>query len=132
MIVKKVASIPTARTSAAAILHGRYIYMLGGNLAQSKSTTKCCRLDIYKRKWEVLPDLNESRANSGCVVIDKYLYVFGGFQSQPAGQVTINSIERLDISGNLQSWEVWSLKSSPSQLNKQASFYMMDLTSYLS
>ena len=106
--------------------------MLGGNLAQSKSTAKCCRLDIYKRKWELLPDLNESRANAGCVIIDKYLYVIGGFQSITTGQVTIGSIERLDLSSNLSSWEAWSLKSSSNQLHKQASFYMMDLTSYLS
>ena len=33
MIVKKVAPIPVARTSAAAYLYDRYIYMLGGNLA---------------------------------------------------------------------------------------------------
>ena len=79
MIVKKVAKIPDARTSAAAYLHERFIYIIGGNLAKSKSTDKCCKLDIYKRKWYPMASMNEHRANAGSMVIGNYLYAFGGF-----------------------------------------------------
>ena len=38
MTVKKIQRIPDARTSAAAYYHENYIYIIGGNLAKSKST----------------------------------------------------------------------------------------------
>ena len=43
--------IPEARTSFACYYHDRYVYVVGGNLANSQSTEKCCRFDIYERKW---------------------------------------------------------------------------------
>ena len=81
MIVKKVQKIPDARTSAAAYFHGRFIYIIGGNLKKSRSTDMCCKLDIYKRKWYNMPNMNEHRANSGSMVINNFLYAFGGFQT---------------------------------------------------
>jgi len=41
--------------------------------------------------------MNEHRANAGSMVIGKYLYAFGGFQTQPYGQIGVDSIERVDI-----------------------------------
>ena len=86
-----------ARTSFACYFHGRSIYVIGGNVRNSVSTNKVCKFDIYKRKWFDLPDMVEQRANSGTMVIGKYLYAFGGFQSQSYSQVGINSFERLDL-----------------------------------
>ena len=79
MTVRKIQRIPDARTSAAAYYHENFIYIIGGNLAKSKSTDRCCKLDIYKRKWSECATMNEHRANAGSMVIGKYLYAFGGF-----------------------------------------------------
>ena len=55
--------------------------MVGGNLKNSVSTEMVCKFDIYKRKWYEMPSMVEQRANAGTMVIGKYLYAFGGFQS---------------------------------------------------
>ncbi len=54
--------------------------MVGGNIANSQSTEKCCRFDIYERKWYQLPLLNEHRANAGTYIVGDYLYAFGGYR----------------------------------------------------
>lgn len=90
--------IPEARTSFACYYHDRYVYVVGGNLANSQSTEKCCRFDIYERKWYQLPQLNEHRANAGTYIVGDYLYAFGGFQLAGGyGQVGLNSVERLNL-----------------------------------
>ena len=106
MIVKKVQKIPDARTSAAAYFHDRFIYIIGGNLKKSRSTDMCCKLDIYKRKWYNMPNMNEHRANSGSMVINNYLYAFGGFQTQSYGQIGVDTIERLDLRNPKATWKM--------------------------
>lgn len=50
--VRKCQKIPFARTSFAAYYHDKYIYVVGGNLANSISTEKVCRFDIFSRRWK--------------------------------------------------------------------------------
>ena len=66
-------------------------------MAHSQSTDKVCKFDIYKRRWTEMPNLVDHRANAGTAVIGNYLYAFGGFQTQPYGQVGVRSFERIDL-----------------------------------
>ena len=71
--------IPLARTSFGCFLHERYIYVTGGNCANSVSTARVHRFDIFLKRWSELPNMNEHRANAGSYVYKNILYAFGGF-----------------------------------------------------
>ena len=129
--VRRCERIPHARTSFACYYHDRFIYVTGGNLAHSQSTDKVSKFDIYKRKWTELPSMREHRANAGTMVIGKYLYAFGGFQTQSYGQVGVSSFERLDLSNPNAKWEMQEFSPGSIDLGKIACFYLFDLTDYL-
>ena len=91
----------------------------------------CCKLDIYKRKWYGMPNMNEHRANSGSMVINKYLYAFGGFQTQSYGQIGVDSIERLDLKDPKGTWKMVKLATNSGALGKKACFYLIDISEFL-
>ena len=123
--------IPHARTSAACYFHGRFIYVVGGNVANSQSTDSVCKLDIYTRKWTQMPSLCEQRANAGTMVIGDYLYAFGGFQTGSFGQVGVASYERLHLSNPDAKWEIQIFCEGSIEMGKVACFYLIDITNYL-
>ena len=71
--------IPLARTSFGCYLHGIHIYVVGGNCANSISTSQVHRFNIVSQKWEELPKMVMHRANAGTLVYKGFLYAFGGF-----------------------------------------------------
>ena len=73
----------------------------------------------------------EQRANAGTMVIGKYLYAFGGFQSQSYSQVGINSFERLDLTNPKAKWEIQHFSPGSNNLGEIACFYLHDLTQFL-
>lgn len=73
----------------------------------------------------------DHRANAGTVVIGKYLYVFGGFQTQSYGQVGVSSFERIDITDPKAHWEMQEFAPGSLGLGKIACFYLSDITDYL-
>jgi len=88
MKVELMQPIKYGRTSFAAFYKGRYIYVLGGNIASFESTLTCVRFNIVTLLWENLPSLLNERANCASFVTsdEKYLYAFGGFNFPGAGQ----------------------------------------------
>ena len=75
--------------------------------------------------------MNEHRANAGSMVIGKYLYAFGGFQTQPYGQIGVDSIERIDVTNPKAMWQMQDLAHNSGALGKKACFYLIDISNYL-
>ena len=73
----------------------------------------------------------EQRANAGTMVVGKYLYAFGGFQTQHYGQVGVSSFERLDITNPAAKWEMQQFTPDSIDLGEIACFYLFDMTNYL-
>jgi len=52
-----------------------------------------------------MPQMIQHRANAGTVIVNGYLYAFGGFQTVDGyGQVGLDSLERLNISDPKAHW----------------------------
>lgn len=80
MTVKIIDPVPNGgMTSFACFYSDRFIYTLGGNIKHHVTSNRVFRLDIYKLKWEELPNMLEHRANAGSFVKNNYLYALGGF-----------------------------------------------------
>lgn len=61
MTVRKLQPLVPARTSYSCIhkIKDRFIYVLGGNHQAHQTLNDVQRLDIYKKRWEELPSMNE-------------------------------------------------------------------------
>ena len=58
----------------------------------------CCALNIYEKKWQVLPSMIQKRANAGIFAEEnKFIYAFGGFYTSYGSFHSINSIEKIDL-----------------------------------
>lgn len=123
------------RTSFGCYYHGRHIYIIGGNEANSMTSQSCCRFDIYAYKWEALPDLNVRRANPGTYVHDNYLYALGGFEYNGYSQFALNTAEKLDLRNIKVGWKNELKINDPldpkTTLAPKACFYTINLSKWL-
>ena len=73
------------------------MYLIGGT-----GLTTVSRFHVTKRKWEVMPQLNQTRiAAPGCFIGEK-IYLIGG---AVAGRV-INSFEMLSVNALENGWKL--------------------------
>ena len=83
-----------ARYGHCGIHHGDSCYILGGfNADSSRPMRECEQMRTKTMVWQKMPDLTIRRHLASCCIVDcKYLYVFGGQNSEP-----LDSIERIQI-----------------------------------
>lgn len=114
MTVSKIQPLVPARTSFGCYHSkgSRFIYVLGGNEKVSLPLSNVQRLDIFKKKWEQLPEMNCQRANPSSIQPrgSDYLYALGGYNSQVGYQSSSveKSIERLNTK-HPEKWEIIEL-----------------------
>ena len=79
-------------------------YLNGIGVIGGTDTKDCEVFNLKKNKWENLPDLNNIRENSSCCILnDKYLYCFFGYDNKE--YKFQDSIEKLNLKSK-ESWEV--------------------------
>ena len=84
------------------IYHSGYIYGIGADY-KDIAYAPCEKYDIANDKWIKLPDLNIARgAASGTVFQDRYIYIFGGVNSN---EKAIGSVEYLDTWNEQAGWK---------------------------
>ena len=89
--------------------------------------------DLNQKMIEVITIILHAHLskNSVSMVIGQWLYAFGGFQTQPYGQIGVDSIERLDITDYDGKWMMQDLAYNSGALGKKACFYLIDISNYL-
>ena len=82
-----------------------WIFVVGGETAPNNQTKECERFNVFKKRWETLPDLPEVRCNPGLTVYNQSLYAFGGFCGGVAPYyVAQSSIFVLDLNSLNLGW----------------------------
>jgi hypothetical protein len=88
----------------------RYIIAVGS--WHVEASTKTCEIyDIFKNKWEKLPDLNYATCAPGLIIVkNRYLYKLGG-------TTNIRKIEYIDLTNP----EIWITINTSNQMGKKPS-----------
>lgn len=81
--VEKKMDICVGRTSFAAHYDfgDRYVYVIGGCNEKDSMIADCERYDLWRDRWELLPNMTQARSNPGTILTaDKqWIYAFQGF-----------------------------------------------------
>lgn len=118
MTVRKLDPLDPPRTSFSCVreIGSRHIYVLGGNAMGAQGTLDDVRrLDIFKKKWEKMPNMNHARANNAAFILKNYLYAVGGYSNSYSSSSVQCSIERLCLS-RLQGWEILNMNQQDGTL----------------
>ena len=91
--------MPAARYGFSAVANERYIFVIGGFDADDNAVRTMYRLSLETYQWTALTPMGTARYACVCVLLDNYVYIFGGLNSNGA----VVSVERYSIVGN--SWE---------------------------
>nr|XP_039256767.1 kelch-like protein 5 [Styela clava] len=94
---KIVSHMPDAKSDAAVVTVGESIYILGGLVDDSESTTAVQRFDPISNHWQSLNPMLTSRCSFNAFVIQDFIYAVGG-----CGYC--NSLEKYNIAEN--KWEM--------------------------
>ena len=94
-------------------------YLNGIGVIGGTDTNDCEVFSFKKNKWESLPDLNNIRENSSCCILnDKYLYCFFGYDNKECKFQ--DSIEKLNLKSK-ESWEVITPTGPKVHMKRKAS-----------
>lgn len=112
---QRVGELPMARAYMAAVAHGNYIYIIGGETGNGidKNVERVhVNIDGALGPWESMSSLTSRRANSSAVLYNGFIYVIGGLAPD---YTPIDSIERAKIhpDGTLSSWELMAPLATP-------------------
>lgn len=87
----------------------KHIYVAGGSLGENRSTNECEVFEVSKKKWSLLPALNQPRFSASLIVCENTdIYCFGGVdsdQKDPTKFMTLRSIETLSLEEENKEWE---------------------------
>lgn len=109
------APLPSPRFHHAAVVHGRDVYVVGGQgpTNTSEATVYVGRVeDGTVASWRVAGELPRPRSHHAAVVIDGWLYVIGGMDGNPAqGPALYTDVRRAPLreDGTLGEWQLVSL-----------------------
>lgn len=68
-----------ARSGFGLVFLKDFLYIMGGNIDQTQSTSKCEKYDVFNDKWTEIANLNLPACNFGaCTVNNTFIYKFGG------------------------------------------------------
>lgn len=80
--------MPTARDSVAAVVHARFIYVIGGRhgyrVGTGRDFNHVSRFDTESGKWQALSNMPAAKAGHAAALIGSTLYVYGGESLQHA------------------------------------------------
>ena len=107
-------------------------YLNGIGVIGGTDTKDCEVFNLKKNKWESLPDLNNIRENSSCCILnDKYLYCFFGYDNKEFKFQ--DTIEKLNLKSK-ESWEVITPTGPKVHMKRKASsclFYNLKGSNYI-
>lgn len=94
--------LPSPRANHSSLYHKGFLYIIGGMESENTLIRKCLRYNVFKKRFEELPSLNNSRQNPTlCLYNEKIIYVFRGFNKIKE----LLSIEFLNIKKIEAGWE---------------------------
>ena len=91
--------MPDARCLFSAVVNRRFVYVIGGMYANQRVVNTMYRLSLETYEWTTLAPMGTARYQCASVLLDNYVYVFGGYN----GDRALASVERYSIAGN--NWE---------------------------
>ena len=91
--------IPALRYGFSAVVNERFMYVIGGSGANWRAVDTMHRLSLETYQWTTLAPMGTARAACAGVLLDDYIYIFGG------GEIgyPLSSVVRYSIVGN--TWE---------------------------
>ncbi|KAK3268001.1 hypothetical protein CYMTET_23471, partial [Cymbomonas tetramitiformis] len=87
-----VGRLSSCRQGCAVVVHGRYIYTIGGSESGSWLRT-AERMDVATGQWEPVADMGVPRSGCAAVAHGNHVYVIGGYDRVNY----VNTVERLDV-----------------------------------
>ena len=111
MTVRKLDPMDPPRTSFSCVreIGSRHIYVMGGNSMGALGTLDDVRrFDIFRKKWEKMPNMNHARANNAAFILKNYLYAVGGYSNSYSSSSVQCSLERLCLN-KLRAWEILNI-----------------------
>jgi len=71
------------RSYHSSLFFNNKLYIIGGASSGNQILKECECYNIIQKQWELLPNLNYARCNSGlCIYNDEYLYSFNGWNTK--------------------------------------------------
>jgi hypothetical protein len=116
------AALRNARCAVSTVVHGEYIYVIGGAIASGIPAEKSIErsrvnADGTLGQWELVGQLPEVRFSAAAVVVDDYLYVMDGWASWSSENPPADSIRaQIAADGSLGGWEVVAATAGESQM----------------
>lgn len=103
---QSVASMPSARRFAAAVVSNNTIYVLGGSVGAAPAVATVDRATVGfdgSLSWESAAPMTTPRDGLTAVAIGGHIYALGGYN----GQARLNTVERASVNpdGSLASWQ---------------------------
>ena len=86
-------NIPNALCGFSAVANERYLYVIGGCDADRRAVKTLYRLSLETYEWTTLAPMGTTRYECAAVLLDDYIYIFGG----SVGGVALASVERYSI-----------------------------------
>ena len=89
-----------------------YIFAVGGQESDRTSSKAVERYHLRANIWQTLPNLAEGRTEASSVVLGDSIYVFGGLNISPSGEMApLRTIERLNLKqSGVQTFSTLDLK----------------------
>ncbi len=92
-------NMPEARYGFCAVANKRFMYVIGGRDADRRVVNTFYRLSLETYQWTTMAPMGAARYACAGVLLDDYLYIFGGYNDVGA----LASVERYSIVTN--TWE---------------------------
>jgi hypothetical protein len=94
----------TPRRVHAAVYHSQHLYILGGS-TEGKYLSECERYVCADNRWETLPPLPRACGVSTGVVLEKSLYLLGGYDG---GEHDLDLVQKLSLES--LTWELMQFR----------------------
>jgi len=97
--------MPRKKAFHASLYFNAKLYIIGGAQSMGSSYRECESYNLYDKRWELMPSMNNGRSNpSICVFNNKFLYVFRGI-SLPDD--FLDTIEFINLNNEKQGWGIF-------------------------
>jgi hypothetical protein len=92
-----------------------YIYSLGGLEHSHSNLSTCERYNMISDKWEYITSLSEPRYSMTAIIMNNYIYMFGGYEDyyihERNNEEIICRIDINKLNDTNSKWEYYSIPS---------------------